>query len=100
MRGFDGWVSATTPVVAMPVPSQDEITLGQKGTVSMVQNTRPASLFGQCATSTPIHALGSELPVGLQVICPAGGDAGALSIALGLEALFGPPPRPDLGGFL
>jgi aspartyl-tRNA(Asn)/glutamyl-tRNA(Gln) amidotransferase subunit A len=44
--------------------------------------------------------LGAQLPVGLQVVCPGGGDADALSIALAIEDVVGSPPHPDLSGFL
>jgi aspartyl-tRNA(Asn)/glutamyl-tRNA(Gln) amidotransferase subunit A len=56
-------------------------------------------LFGLCATTTPIHAFGSDMPVGLQVMCAGGEDRRALSIALTLENVFGPPPTPDLSAF-
>jgi hypothetical protein len=34
------------------------------------------------------------------VLCPANREARALAIALAIEGLVGPPPRPDLAGFL
>ena len=62
-------------------------------------NTPAGSFFGFCGTSTPVHGLGAELPVGLQVMCPAWADAKALSIALAIEGIVGPPPLPDLTPF-
>ena len=65
----------------------------------MGRNTYSANLFGLCATTTPIHALGSPLPVGLQVMCPPRQESKALAIARMLEDIVGVPPRPDLSGF-
>ncbi|MDP6788245.1 MAG: amidase, partial [Rhodospirillales bacterium] len=103
MEGFDGWVLPTAGMVAPPmsdVEGRDADDLRAEMATRKTHRRMAANFFGLCATSTPIQTFGSELPVGLQVMCPAGGDGGALSIALSLEGLFGAPPRPDLGGFL
>ena len=59
-----------------------------------------AAVAGLCGTSTPIHQLGSDLPVGPQVLCPAHHDAEAVSIGLALEGLIGVPQLPNLTEFL
>ena len=41
----------------------------------MARNTRFGNMSGVCATSTPIHQLGADLPVGLMLMAPAGADA-------------------------
>ena len=64
------------------------------------QNTQAANLYGICAISTPIHHFGANLPVGLQVMCPAGYDSEALAIGMAMETTFGPAPKPDLDAFL
>ena len=100
MEGLDGWITPTRPRVAMPLAefsdAEDRIRLE----AMMLRNTRPGNTFGICGISTPIHQLGSGLPVGLQVLCPANHDAEAMSIGLALQGLIGVPPLPDLAGFL
>ena len=64
------------------------------------RNVWPTSLFGQCAVSVPVQRDAAALPVGLQIIGPAHGDAEALSIAHTVETVIGPPLRPDLSRFM
>ncbi len=100
MRGLDAWV---TPTVSLLPPTVVDITnleggLRLEGRLGL--NTHPVSFFGLCATTQPIHMLGSALPVGLQIVCPGDADARALSIARAIEDLTGPPPVPDLTAFV
>ena len=98
--GLDGWVTPTIARTAMPISEFDDLEEGMKLTLAITQATQPVNLLGLCATSTPIQKSGAELPMGLQVVCPGGHDADALSIALAIEDLIGPPPRPDVARFL
>jgi len=100
MRGFDGWITPTRNIVAPPVADYDTSEAGVKRAAKTGLNTRPGNLFGFCGTSSPIHALGSDLPVGFQVLCPARAEERALSIARAFEAIVGAPPLPDLSAFL
>ena len=100
MRGFDGWITPTRSTVALPAADLDTSDAGVKLAATTGLNTRPGNLFGFCGTSTPIHALGSDLPVGFQVLCPAEAEERALSIALTFEDIVGTPPLPDMSAFL
>ena len=103
LAGLDGWVVPTAGMVAPPVDDiagKDNAALVAEMAARKTHRRMSGNYFGLCATSTPIQQFGSDLPVGLQIMCPAGRDDRALSIALTLEDLFGAPPRPDLGGFL
>jgi aspartyl-tRNA(Asn)/glutamyl-tRNA(Gln) amidotransferase subunit A len=100
MAGFDGWVTPTRPTVPPPVVGRAEAEAKLPLPPNRWPNTPAGSLFGLCGTSSPIHALGAELPVGLQVMCPAGADSAALSIARMIEDIVGPPPRADMASFL
>ena len=100
LRDLDGWITPTTSMVAPTVAEVTDVEAGLALEARLGLNTHPASFFGLCATTTPINALESSLPVGLQIVCRGGEDAKALSIALALEDLFGLPPRPPLDGFL
>ncbi|MDP6787477.1 MAG: amidase [Rhodospirillales bacterium] len=99
MKDLDGWVSPTAALVAPPVAQFDDPDVGLKLALAITQDTQPGNLFGQCGTSTPIQSYGSDLPVGLQIVCASGHDAKALSIALAVEEVVGIPPGPDLSGF-
>ena len=99
-RGLDGWVTPTIARVALPVTAFDDVDVGLKLTLAITRATQPVNLLGLTATTTPIQSFGSDLPVGLQVVCPAGEDSRALAIALAIEAVIGPPPRADVTAFL
>ena len=99
MAGLDGWITPTRQRVAMPLTEFADGADRMRLEAAMLRNTRPGNTFGICGTSTPIHQLGSPLPVGLQVLCPAGDDAGAVSIGRALEDLLGAPPLPDVTAF-
>lgn len=96
---LDGWISPTCPCLPMPI---SEVTDAAHLKQAMLpsQNTQAANLYGICAISTPIHHFGANLPVGLQVMCPAGYDSEALAIGMAMETTFGPAPKPDLDAFL
>ena len=100
MFGFAGWIAPTRATIALPVDDYDASAAGIERAAKTGLNTRPGNLFGFCGTSTPIHALGSDLPVGFQAMCPAGAEERALSIARALEDIVGKPPLPDMSGFL
>ena len=69
MEGLDGWVTPTMAKVAPAVAEFDDLANAMKLTLAITQDTQPGSLLGQCGTSSPIHMYGSDLPVGLQVLC-------------------------------
>lgn len=98
-RGLHGWITATATILPPDITELEDVDRGMQLTLGMTQNTQPANYLGLCATTTPIHGLGAPLPVGLQIICPAGRDARAVSIARAIENLVGPPPKPDLSAF-
>jgi aspartyl-tRNA(Asn)/glutamyl-tRNA(Gln) amidotransferase subunit A len=100
MQGLDGWVTPTMALVAPAVADFDDLDTAMTLTLAITQDAQPGSLFGQCGTSSPIHMYGSDLPVGLQVLCRRQDVAKAMSIALAIETVTGKPPLPDLSGFV
>lgn len=92
-RRLDGIVMPTTPMVAMPL-SELETPEGAARSITASRNTQPGNLWGLCGISLPVHQYGSDLPVGLQVLCRHGSDAHALSVGLAIEALVGRPESP------
>ncbi len=99
-EGLDGWITPTAARTAPPVADFTDPDEGLRLTLAITRATQPANLLDLCATSTPLPLAGPALPAGLQVLGPAGGEAGALAIARAIEELIGPPPAPDLRGFL
>lgn len=100
MRRVDGMISPTKRSLSPPSPADPGVEDHRRLAELCGGPTRPASIFGFCASSQPIHQLGSALPVGLQLMCPSGQDARLLSTAMAVEAGLGPAPRPDLHALL
>ena len=100
MQDLDGWITPSTvmvpPVLADFPDTAAELALAPRVT----QNSQPGNLFGQCGVSLPIHGLGSELPVGLQLMGAPGTEAGLLSVAMAVESVLPPGPLPNLAPFL
>lgn len=99
MAGLDGWITPSAPLPPVPVAAFADLDRAVGLAAAVTRCSQPMNLFGQCGVSLPVQHLGAPLPVGLQVACAPGGDAGALSVALGLEALLGRPPGPELERF-
>jgi aspartyl-tRNA(Asn)/glutamyl-tRNA(Gln) amidotransferase subunit A len=101
MSGLDGWVGPSKQRVAQPFPGSHISIEDDRKLIQLCSGpTRPASVFGLCASSQPIQRYGSALPVGMQVICRAGEETRLLEISLALERIIGTPPSPDLNAFL
>jgi aspartyl-tRNA(Asn)/glutamyl-tRNA(Gln) amidotransferase subunit A len=100
MTGLHGWVMPTTHLTAAPVGELIGTAAGLQYTADVGRNTWPASLYGNCATSSPLPIDEGSLPVGLQIVCPGGQEATLLSIARALEAVLGLPTFPNLRPFL
>ena len=100
MSGLDAWVAPNKQRVAPPYPGVTSVE-GARALVGQTAGpTRPANVFGMCASSTPVQAYGSELPVGMQLLCPGGEDLKLMSIAQAVEAVVGLPPTPKLSDFV
>lgn len=99
MAGLDAWVTPTKQMVAPTLAECMDDDAWRRLAAPQSRNTRPNNAFGQCAAAVPIHGLGADLPVSLQVVCNGGDDAKLLSIALTVEQVIGEAPSPDLSGF-
>jgi aspartyl-tRNA(Asn)/glutamyl-tRNA(Gln) amidotransferase subunit A len=100
MNGLDGWIAPTTPLLPAPISEFAGVDRGLQMTAALSRNSQPMNMFGQCGTTTPIHALGAPLPVGLQLSCRPFDEDNALAIALAIEERVGLPSPPDLSDFL
>ena len=95
LRQLDGIVMPATPMVAMPL-SELETKTGAARSLAASRNTQPGNLWSLCGVSLPVHQFGSDLPVGLQILCRHGMDAHALSIGLAIETIVGRAGAPAL----
>jgi aspartyl-tRNA(Asn)/glutamyl-tRNA(Gln) amidotransferase subunit A len=99
--GFDGWLTPTVPKLPAPFSQLQDLESAASWNLNTTQNTRPGNVFGQCGVSLPIqHLRGVALPVGLQLSMRRGNDARLLQVAVLLEKIIKPGPRPDVIGFL
>jgi aspartyl-tRNA(Asn)/glutamyl-tRNA(Gln) amidotransferase subunit A len=99
MANLDGWITPSADIPPPPVAEFDDLEKALGLAFSITKNSQPANLFGQCGISLPVHHLGSNLPVGLQIVCSPNGERGLLAIARALEDVIGTPERIDLEGF-
>lgn len=99
-RGFDVWIAPTVPVVPSPIVDYKNVDDVAAWNRLATQNTRPANLFNQCGISLPIHHLGSDLPVGLQLCAASAHDAALLQTARTIEALLGLPDAQAMDAFV
>lgn len=99
--GLDGWAAPVKqhlpPLYAGDFPSpEEEAALAARCNGP----TRPANVFEWCAASLPIGQWAAPLPVGLQLMRPAGGEASLLALAMACESVLGPATRPDMNAWL
>ena len=101
LANIDAWVGPVKSRVPPPYPPKFTTVEDARELVNVCAGpTRPANVFGLCATSQPVHQLGSALPVGLQVMCPNFEESKLMSVALAIEGVVGRPPRPDIAAFV
>ena len=84
--GFDAWASPTTASAAPALSDLDDPANAMRLALGMTRNTQPANYLGQCSVSLPLPRGEGELPIGYQLMCPAGEDARVLSLAMAIEA--------------
>jgi len=99
-KDVEAWLSPTATILPLPVSDLEDPKQGMALTLGMTQNSQPANYLNLCAATLPVHQLGSSLPVGLQVICPARSEERLLSIALAIEDVIGKGATPSVDGFL
>jgi aspartyl-tRNA(Asn)/glutamyl-tRNA(Gln) amidotransferase subunit A len=103
MADMDAWVLPTAAMVAPAMRDTDGKDPAELNRLLASRTTHRRVFANVCnlaATSTPVHQLGADLPVGLQIVCRPFAEAEALSIAMAVEQIIGQPMRPDLQAFL
>lgn len=86
---FDAWLTPATPLVPGPLTAYSTVDSALAWNRRALRNTRPGNVFDQCGVSLPLPH--TALPVGLQILCPAGEDAKLLAIACAIESALNSP---------
>jgi len=96
---LDAMVVPTTPLPARPIGEDETVDLNgeQVSTfTTYIRNTDPPSNAGLPCLSVPAGLTASNLPVGVEFVGPAGGDASVLHISSLFEAITGALPAPEI----
>lgn len=97
--GLDAWLLPTSAVLPLPVAHFADLERALALSKQITQCSQPGNVFGLCGANVPLTAQ-DRLPIGLQLLAPAGQEMRLLSLARGLQAHLGQLPGPDLGAFL
>ncbi len=96
---LDALVVPTTPLPARPIGDDETVDLnGEQVSTFMtyIRNTDPPSNAGLPCLTVPAGLTASGLPVGVEFVGPADGDAALLHIGGLFEAIAGPLPAPEI----
>lgn len=85
-QGYDAWITPTTADVAPPLDEFNDSKLAMKHALGMTRNSQPANYLDLCGVSIPVESSG--LPVGLQLMAPAGHESRLLAIAVACEKVI------------
>ncbi|HVZ53682.1 MAG TPA: amidase [Pseudolabrys sp.] len=86
--GIDALVTPAAPFQPCPVDDVASFESAAAWNIRAGHCTRPGNFYGLCGTTIPIQVDG-ELPIGLQVLAPAGHDSQLLAISQTIEAVVG-----------
>ncbi len=101
MQGMTAWIAPSKLRLPPPFPGAFESLERERELIELCAGpTRVATTFGFCAGSQPVQQYGANLPVGMQVICPAHADLRLVALMRAIEQVVGVPKKPDLTGFI
>ena len=88
-EGIDLLAAPTLPIAPPPLSALARLGAYREANRRMLSGTCPASMLDLCAISLPVGLDGDGMPVGLQLIGPAGSDLALLSRAAAAESILG-----------
>lgn len=91
---FTGWdvlVCPTVPITPPVVSALEELAVYRRQNFLALRNTCVANFLGLCALSLPVGLDAAGMPVGLQLLAPAGAEVRLLEVGMALEAQLGTP---------
>ena len=96
--GIGALLFPTTPLVAPPLTTGDEITIAGRAVsfINIAKNAFPSSCAALPGISVPMGLSSLGLPMGLEMDGKSGDDDKLLSLAARVSAIIGaipPPPR-------
>lgn len=93
-NGFDAWITPTTADVAPLLADFNNPKKAMAHALGMSRNTQPGNYLEFCAVSIPVNT--DTLPVGLQLMAPAGHETRLLAISVACEKILGTQKLPDI----
>jgi aspartyl-tRNA(Asn)/glutamyl-tRNA(Gln) amidotransferase subunit A len=97
LRASSGDLFSAADLLVMPTAPGPAFPLGSRADLIYLRNLAPWNLYGLPAISAPCGVTRSGLPVGLQIVGPAGADALVLAVAEAYQAGTDPLPEAPAG---
>ncbi len=88
-ESFDVLVGPTVPISPPIFSAVNQLSQYRRANLQSLRNTCLANFSRCCALSLPVGLDGLRLPVGLQLLAPAGRETALLSVASWMEARLG-----------
>jgi aspartyl-tRNA(Asn)/glutamyl-tRNA(Gln) amidotransferase subunit A len=82
-------IGPTVPIAPPIVSSLDDPVAYRAANMAILRNTAPANILKLCAITIPVALDENALPVGLQIIAPAGDEEVAIAAACAFERVLG-----------
>lgn len=89
LSSFDAFVFPTVPITPPALADIADAERYRRCNGLSLRNTAVASFLGACALTVPVGLDARGLPVGLQLVGPAHGEARLLSVGLAIERQLG-----------
>ena len=97
--GLDAWVSPTCPMLPVTIQDIENTEAVAKRALLSSRNTQIGNLLKLCAVSIPIPT-SAGLPIGFQLMLPAGQDSRLLAVCSTLAHIIGTKETADLNRFI
>ncbi len=97
---LDGVITPVNTLLARPEADFDTPGKETEIALAITRCTQPMNLYNLCGVTLPVqHLTGEALPIGVQIMAPAGHDRRIMAVSRAVERHIGRGPYPDLSGF-